>query len=146
MSERTMLIRALRQSAQIRRSLRLPLHRLGAALLPLLPNGPPAVPPPLPARLVLRHPPPLRRLRCLDVDFAHAVPVRRCSVVAVGRDCELQPFEPVGVWHAVDEEAVRECEVVEDVGFLVVCELHVEENRSHDADNCLQQRLLRRCE
>lgn len=87
------------QDRILRRSLLLAPHRLGIALLPLLPHAAPAVPTPLPPLALLFRPLLLRRVRLHHLECPTASQVTGCCGGARAGDlvvCVLQPSDVCG--------------------------------------------------
>lgn len=98
---------------------------MGASLPAVLPDGPSAVPAPLPARALLRHSPSIERVRPrhLHPPSSHSPANRRGA--APSRDLELLLLQPNHLRAAVDEGEVPQGAVVEDVGLLLVSPAYI---------------------
>ena len=93
---------------------------MGTPLPPLLPDGTPTLPAPLPSRIILRDLTLVVGVRPSDlVPSSPRSPAdRRCP--HNHGDLVLLPLEPTYLRQHVDEDKVQRCEVVEDMGLLLV--------------------------
>lgn len=108
---------------------------MGTPLPPLLPDGATTLPASLPSRVILRDFALVIGVRPSDLNpSSPRSPADRRRPYYHG-DLVLLPLQPAYLWQHLDEGEVQRCEVVEDVGLLLVS-TYVP-FRANDAENTL---------